>query len=174
MRHAFIVLLVVGLSALCAGAAEKNFTARLSAEEFKAAGLDKLSEAERAQLDRLIAGEKLAAVTAAVAEVKAATPPAPAAEAKPARSSWVRLLPGTRIEYETVETSLVGEFRGWHGGTRFRLANGQVWKQIDSSTYATPPQPGGKVWIEPGALGSFFLRFDGIRSRVKVQLESRE
>lgn len=172
MRSVLIVLFGLTLSACCAAAAEKNFSSRLTPDEFKAAGLDKLTPGERAVLDRLIAGEKLAAVQAAVEEAKAAAPPpAPAAAAKPAHSGWVRLLPGTRIEYEIVETRLLGDFAGWRGGTRFRLENGQTWRQTDNTTYATRARPGGKVWIEPGTLGAFFLRFEGVNPRVKVELQ---
>ncbi len=32
-----------------------------------------------------------------------------------------------------VESRIVGRFRGWQGGTRFELLNGQVWQQTDFS-----------------------------------------
>lgn len=170
MRTAIIVLLLTTFSAACLGAAEKEFTSRLTPEEYKAAGLDKLTPAERAALDRLVAGEKLASAEAAAAETKATIAATAPAESKPAKSGWIRLLPGTQIEYETVETKLAGEFAGWRGKTYFALENGQTWVQVDSSSYITRPGPARKVWIEPGMLGSFFLRFEGVRPRVKVEL----
>ena len=106
-----------------------RFSARLTPEQFQAAGLDKLTPEQLAALDRFVAGDNEVATAAAVKEAAstsavakeaasgvAAKAMAPATPPKP-RSLLVRLLPGTRIEYETVETRIVGEFRGWdfHG-----------------------------------------------------------
>lgn len=85
----------------------------------------------------------------------------------------VLLAPGTDIEYSRIETTVTEPFAGWEKGTRFRMANGQIWRVIEGS-YATPPEPAGKaVAIEPGAFGSFFLKFEGVRSRPKVELAGR-
>ena len=159
-----------------------RFSARLTPEQFQAAGLDKLTPEQLAALDRFVAGDNEVATAAAVKEAAstsavakeaasgvAAKAMAPATPPKP-RSLLVRLLPGTRIEYETVETRIVGEFRGWEGRARFRLENGQVWRQISGDNYSTPPMPAPRVWIEPGALGAFFLRIEGVNPRVKVEL----
>ena len=149
-----------------------RFSARLTPEQFKAAGLDKLTPEQLAALDRFVAGDTEVASATAVKEAATLSAVAKAvapATAKP-RSLLVRLLPGTRIEYETVETRIVGEFRGWEGRTRFRLENGQVWRQTGGENYSTPPVSGPRAWIEPGALGAFFLRIEGVNPRVKVEL----
>ena len=180
----FLCLLAwLSLAPMAVWAAEPaRFSARLTSEQFKTAGLDKLTPEQLAALDRFVAGEnevetaaavKEAVSTSAVAKETASSAApkaiAPAATPKP-RSLLVRLLPGTRIEYETVETRLVGEFRGWEGRTRFRLENGQVWRQNGGDNYSTPPVSAPRVWIEPGALGAFFLRIEGVNPRVKVEL----
>jgi hypothetical protein len=52
----------------------------------------------------------------------------------------------------------------------FVLANGQRWRVV-SDTYVTRPRPEvRKVWIEPGMLGSFYLRFEGVGVQPKVSL----
>jgi hypothetical protein len=96
--------------------------------------------------------------------------PAPAASAAP-RAGWlskVTLKPGTAVEYETVETALVGDFSGWSVGTLFTLSNGQRWRVVNGSYVAPKDSTPRKVRIVPGVLGSFFLEIEGIRSRPKV------
>lgn len=81
----------------------------------------------------------------------------------------VLLMPGTEIEFVTIESRIVGEFRGWEGRTLFTLENGQRW-QVESGTYVSPPMTGPAVKIVPGVLGSFYMLVDGVRPRVKVKL----
>ena len=100
-----------------------------------------------------------------------------AAQAVPAESkpslldrARVMLTPGTRIEYSTLDSKLAGPFVGWRKGTRFRLENGQVWRVV-SGEYVTPPEEAGKALrVVPGAMGSFFIEFEGVRSSPRVEL----
>lgn len=80
----------------------------------------------------------------------------------------VLLTPGTEIEYSTVESRIVGEFRGWEGRTSFRLENGQRWQTAGESTYVSPPLMNPAMKIVPGVLGSFWMTVEGIKPRVKV------
>lgn len=182
-----------------AGAAE-DFSKRLSAEDFAAAGLSKLTPAELARLDALVRaahrGElaEVRATTAAQvreetrAQVRAETTAQVKAElAAEAKASAgvaaakeegsllhrlrVKLTPGTDIEYATVETQLVGSFRGYKPGTILTLSNGQQWRVVDGSYWspASEADKPRKVIIEPGALGSFSLKIeDGGRPKVKI------
>ncbi|KGE04107.1 hypothetical protein [Pseudohaliea rubra] len=80
----------------------------MSAEEFEAAGLDKLSDAERDALDNW-----LLRYTARDAETLRST------------SEDVR-----EAEQEArIEARVRTPFRGWNGNTLFYLENGQVWQQ---------------------------------------------
>jgi len=193
---ALVVVIGTGLLQASSLAAEPPFTRQLSPEDFAAAGLNKLTPAERERLDALIArrgsedlsqaraeanrakaeralAETKAAEAAAKAAALAAAPtptPAPAASAAP-RAGWlskVTLKPGTAVEYETVETALVGDFSGWSVGTLFTLSNGQRWRVVNGSYVAPKDSTPRKVRIVPGVLGSFFLEIEGIRSRPKV------
>src|SRR5205814_1769197 len=113
--------------------------------DFAAAGLAKLSAEELARLDALVRDFKsgaleesrraaAAAESARVqAEERALKAEAQARVAEPATKksgggflnrAKVILTPGTEIEYETVETRLVGKFIGWEGRrTTFTLEN---------------------------------------------------
>jgi hypothetical protein len=81
----------------------------------------------------------------------------------------VLLKPGTEIEYETIETRLLGDFRGWSAGTVLTLENGQRWEVVQGEYY-TGREPGPRtVKVVPGALGSFFLEIEGVKQRPKVK-----
>ena len=125
---------------------------RMSAADFEAAGLDKLSPEE---LERLNAW--LRSHTAAQAQ--GSYPPA-----------------GDRIGFRdpgptgTVVSQIDGEFTGWSGRTVFRLKNGQVGQQIDSDARlggVRLDSPG--VRIEQGLFGSWLLQVDGYNSQVRVK-----
>lgn len=175
-----VVLLAVVLTAPLRS---QEFSRTLTAEEFAAAGLDRLTPAQLSQLDALVrarnSGEIERVRAATETQVRAATEARVRAEeaaAQPAASPGllqrmrVVLSPGTEIEYEALETQLTGGFRGYEPGKVLTLANGQRWRVVEGSFWA-PARDADKprrVVIEPGALGSFFLDIeDGGRPKVK-------
>lgn len=158
-------------------AAEASFVARLSPAEFAAAGLAKLTPAERAELDRLIssatAGE-VAEVRATVAPPRAG-PPSPvggvAASASVPASARVSREPAPRAV--RIASRLRGTFTGWTGATVFELENGQRWLQIDGGAYkAFPTREAPAVEVLPAAMGSYFLKVEGVGTRCRVRLLS--
>lgn len=171
--------------------AAEPFTRLLTAEELAAAGLDRLTPAERARLDELVrkheSGElaraRAEAVAAQAAAEKAAQAAA-AAEAKAAdgetrgdgfftKARKVILRPGAEVAYEAEDTELVGTFSGFEPGTVFTFANGQRWR-VEDGSYVTGPNPKvRKVRVEPGLLGAFFLRFEGVSVRAKARIVGR-
>jgi len=65
-------------------------------------------------------------------------------------------------------TRLAGPFTGWDGDTVFRLENGQLWQQIDSSyLYSRAESP--RVTIRRAAFGSYLLQVEGIGRTVRVR-----
>jgi len=104
---------VLGLSVLC-GAARADgpdVRALMTPEEFRAAGLDKLSPQEIEALNRWVV-----AYTAKDAPEVRKKDVVVQAEVK-------------KVDADGIKTRIVGDFRGWDGNTVFRLENGQVWKQ---------------------------------------------
>jgi hypothetical protein len=93
----------------------------MPAEDYEAAGLEKLSEDERERLDEFIrtyvssTSEKVAgkAVSQAVDEAVKRK------EAMPA---------------QVIQSRIVGPFTGYDGRTRFTLENGEVWQQAQRDT----------------------------------------
>ncbi|MDF9833367.1 hypothetical protein M2103_001591 [Ereboglobus sp. PH5-5] len=166
---------------VCAGA---GFSGGLSKADYEAAGLTKLSAAERAHLDALVRAHAAGACVAN-AETQAAAKPigdepvavvaTDAATAKPKsppkpNRQKVKVDPGTEIEYNTMELELAGTFAGFEKGTVFTLSNGQRWKVV-SGSYSCGPDPRvKKVRVKPGVLGSFFLEFERVKTQAKVKL----
>lgn len=172
------------------------FSSALSPAEFSGAGLGKLTEAELQELNRLVRAhesgelarareaarraevdaaraiheaEAAAARRVAAAEATpAATPTKPPAR-KESLLERIRLKPGTQIDYDTLESELVGDFAGWRAGTVFTLANGQRWR-VTQGEYVSPRDPTRRrAWIKPGLLGTFFIEFEGVKGRAKVE-----
>lgn len=188
----WISILLLALASVTTLRAEENFSRAVRPDDFEAAGLQKLSPEELARLDALVREFKSGALAAerqqllaakaqaekAEAAARAATEAAAAAQAKAGEAepkpgmlerAKVLLRPGTRIEYTTLETRLATPFTGWRRGTIFVLENGQRWRAVGDSEYVTSPMPAPRVKIEPGVLGSFYMTFEGVRSRVKVE-----
>jgi hypothetical protein len=177
-------------------AAEENFTHAVRAEDFSAAGLSKLSPDELARLDTLVRDYKSGALAAAKREAEAAARARVAAEARAAQAearaeaaakpeaslenakaatnptllakARVMLAPGTKVEYETVESRIKGDFRGWSANTVFELENGSRWKIQNPDSYYMPAAASPKVTITPASFGGFWMKIEGVSSRVRV------
>jgi len=108
----------------------------MSAKEYEAAGLQKLTSDERARLDGFIRGfvsssnqvaaEK--AVDRAVKERKAAPP-------------------------EVIQSRIVGPFTGYKGDTTFTLENGERWRQAQPESQYFPKIDSPPVLIIKGVIG---------------------
>lgn len=139
-------------------------------------GVDAMTAAQRAALeaaiDRYLGREvKKSTEVAVAAAVEAVRAEQPRDEARGSflQRAKVLLTPGTEIEYARTESTVTEPFKGWKPGTLFRLANGQTWR-VTEGNYWAPLEPAGKgVAIEPGAFGSFFLKFDGISKRARAE-----
>lgn len=128
---------------------------RMTEAEFKAAGLDKLSPEELAALNAFIAKE--------TGEIASALPAATPAVDN--RGFYERTGPEGAIY-----SSISGEFRGWDGaGDRLKLDNGQVWEVTDSTARLKVLVNNPRVIVEPGALGSWYLKIEGYNSRARVK-----
>lgn len=71
-------------------------------------------------------------------------------------------------EVEAVQSSVGAGFSGWGPNQRIHLLNGQVWQVVDGSSVALPVGA-RKVTVKRGALGSFYLDFEGLNSSPRVR-----
>jgi len=129
----------------------------MSAEEFKAAGLDKLTPEELARLNAWLGRRIETAAVAAETLVK------------------------DRIEQENrgflpfgssepIVARMQGEFRGFQRGREYTLDNGQVWRQVDEATLVGARLASPGVRITPSKIGRvWYLAVDGFNTRAKVE-----
>lgn len=178
MRLRIATMALVSLLCGATLAADKPLDVRdvMTASQFHATGLDKLTPEQMAAFNAWLATyTHAAAPVSANGAVAAAAPAVPAAAAltpaPPAASTAnfgkESMTSEQRGEPDRIESRILGGFNGWNGRTVFRLENGQVWQQADSSTYDVTLQD-PKVVIKrlgfgylltlPGHSGTVFVR----------------
>lgn len=84
----------------------------------------------------------------------------------PAEFGLIRATADTGVE--AIESDLVGELDGWGSNTLLRLSNGQVWRIADDSSGVVRPDT-RKVRIRRGALGAFYIEFEGMNRSPRVR-----
>jgi len=131
--------------------------ALMSEEEFERSGLEQLSPAQRATLNRWLSeraqfkleetddvsdstAADLKAIEAEGQSDQRAQSKGPKAESqvaseKPKKLVARRLSKTERQKVKPLRTRIVGPFRGWTGSTLFQLENGQIWKQRQNERY---------------------------------------
>lgn len=151
------ILLVALLALAPAAAAQDAIEKQMTPEEFKAAGLDKLSADELARLNAWLNR------TLDVETEKAAV----AAKKKVEDDNRGFFNFGST---EPVVSKITGEFRGFARGREYTLENGQVWKQIDDASLAGARMSAPEVRITPSLVGNaWYLAVAGYNTRAKVQ-----
>jgi len=125
---------------------------RLSREEMHEAGLDTLTPAQLAALNRLLVE-------------KAATPasaPAPTAAATDQSHTYIGL------DDKPIHSRVKGSVAGWEPGTVFSLENGQQWKVLKGSMKLRAPVQAPEIVVVPGIAGRWFLQVDEDLPKARV------
>jgi hypothetical protein len=175
MKKASVVFCVLVASAF----ARESFWQSLTPEQRAKAGLETLSEEQRAALDVLAEGYVEArsehavhyARAKAIAEVKAEAKAEAKAELAAEQKASVGLTPKpSAAETETIRSRVVGTFREWGPNFTFRLENGQVWmaeRNAESRFFGA--RENAEVEIRPASLGTWklFLLPEGLWVRVR-------
>jgi hypothetical protein len=152
-----LALAPAALAQQAAGASQPPIERQMTAEQFKAAGLDKLSADELANLNawlnRTLEVETTRAATEAKKKVEADN-----------RGFF------NFGSTEPVTGRIGGEFRGFGKGRSYTLDNGQVWRQVDNASLAGVRVDNPAVTISPSLIGnSWYLSIEGYNTRAKVQ-----
>lgn len=136
--NVFTLFIVLSLSATAAeqkSGTWKGLERMMSAEEFQAAGLEKLSPEELSRLNqwliRFIAYDSQQVV-----------------------KSDEKI---QKLQNVPVRRRIAGQFHGWDGNTTFTLDNGEVWKQRLSGRYAVKLE-NPEVEISKNLLGFYELK----------------
>jgi len=144
-----LALPLVGVSVQAQQAA--GLQQRMSSSEFKAAGLDKLSPQELANLDRWLQTHAHDKVVTRVVD----------SSGKPVFYAGQKR--------RKIETHLVGHFGGWQGHNVMTLDNGQVWKQVGSDTPACMTSDHPAVKVKPSIMGNWLMYVHGCNDDAHVQ-----
>lgn len=156
LRPLRLVALAAALVALPVFAAPP-IQQQMTPEEFRAAGLDKLSAEELARLNAWL-GRTLEQETE-----RAAT----AAKKKVEEDNRGFFNFGST---DPIRSSIVGEFRGFGQGRSYTLANGQVWRQVDDASLAGVRLTDPQVVITPSMVGNaWYMAVGRYGTRAKVQ-----
>jgi hypothetical protein len=140
-----LFLLILGLGSPAVTAQEEtssgNIQEMMSPEEFRAAGLNKLSPEERQKLDAWLQGYR--ETTEKTTEKKVA-----------ARTA--------RTKLDTLLSRVDGSFSGLRGHTLIKLEDGTVWKQANSDDHygASPIENPGAMVVHTGF--GYKMRIQGV------------
>lgn len=154
---------------------------RLTPEQLRETGLDRLTPAQLARLNQLLREEPAAqaAVPAAAPAPTApptAPPAAPAVAVAPAPAQAApapAAAPATSSSFiglndEPIRSRLKGSVSAWEPGTVFALENGQQWKVLKGSVKLPRPIEAPEVVVVPGIAGRWFLQVDENYPKARV------
>ena len=130
---------------------------QMTPEEFKAAGLDKLSPEELARLNTWL-GRTITTETTKAAAV--------------AKQAVVEENRGfaTFGSQEPIVSRIAGRFDGFHEGRTYTLENGQVWRQIEAASLEGVHVDSPEVTIKPAVIGNaWYMQVGHYNTRAKVQ-----
>ena len=157
MPRIFIAF-VCAFSLIATAAIAKEFSSveeQMSSREFKEAGLEKLTPQELAALN---------------AWIRTNQPASGSSVAYDRHSDDLK-----RIGFDDsdarddISSNIIGEFKGFGGGTILKLENGQNWQVTDGELRGIKTMTNPKVTIRPGLLGGWRLQVDGYNAVAKVR-----
>ncbi|HEU5077961.1 MAG TPA: hypothetical protein VFT72_02040 [Opitutaceae bacterium] len=174
MHPHFRLLALFSATVLLAGSAfaDTSLKDELSPREFESAGLNRLTPAELANLNRLVRVDREHGSSAARDSERASPQKQNTFSVEGGAAGFGREEKVVRqLDRETpkeIRSRILGEFKGWTGHSTFRLENGQVWRQTDGSSF-TARLKDPVVIIRKASLGSYRLKIEGFSTQTTVQ-----
>lgn len=157
----FAAALLLGCAALPASAQDAGVAPaiekQMTPEQFKAAGLDKLSAAELANLNAWLNHTIDTETTKAAVQAKE----------KVEKDNRGFLNFGST---EPVVARIAGRFDGFERGSRYTLDNGQVWRQTNDASLVGVHKDNPEVRIKPSLVGNaWYMTIEGYGTSAKVE-----
>ncbi|WP_460726410.1 hypothetical protein [Lysobacter rhizosphaerae] len=142
---------------------------RLSPEEMHEAGLDTLTPAQLAALNRLLVEKAATPAAATPASAPARTAAATDQSADPsADQSADQSRTYVGLDDRPIHSRVKGSVAGWEPGTVFALENGQQWKVLKGSMKLRAPMEAPEIVLVPGIAGRWFLQVDEDLPKARV------
>ena len=130
---------------------------QMTPEQFKAAGLDKLSADELANLNAWLNHTIDTETTKAAVQAKK--------KVEDDNRGFFNF--GTD---EPVVGRIAGEFNGFEKGRVYTLDNGQVWRQVDNASLVGVHKTDPEVRVKPGMVGNaWYMTIKGYGTNAKVE-----
>ena len=145
MARSLLLLMSVALVVPIAATAAEQYVPlqqRMTPDEFKAAGLDKLSPDELKNLDGWLSGHG-----------KVVT--------KVVDQSGKPVFYPTSEKSGPVQAHVQGSFSGFNGHAQLTLDNGQVWQQADSTQVSCLSSQNPKITVRRSLMGNWMASVDG-------------
>jgi len=162
-----LMLSLPWVAATAADNAQFDLLKDMSVSDYRATGLDKLSDVQIKALSAWFANyqsqhSKDCAQSAAMAPAAAPVTTASKTAGSTSRSHKVdgSIVTASRIK---------GKFSGWYGGTLFKLENGQTWEQTDDSVMSIAAMQNPEVTISKGSFNVYYLEVKGMTDSVPVR-----
>jgi hypothetical protein len=162
-----LLLLTLMTSGLSASQPFSTLEERMTGQEFREAGLHKLSDDELAALNRWIQQRSLTLEEYRGDEI--ADRAEPTRKESSGDAAEDRRGFADSSERSTIRSRIAGNFSGWRGDTEFELENGMVWRQAESGEFAVSEMENPEVEIRPRLLGTWRLSVEGYNSTVRVE-----
>jgi len=138
---------------------------RLSREEMHEAGLDTLTPAQLAALNRLLVETSATPAAAPPASAPARTA---AATDQSADQSADQSRAFIGLDDKPIHSRVKGSVAGWEPGTVFSLENGQQWKVLKGSMKLRARVQAPEIVVVPGIAGRWFLQVDEDLPKARV------
>lgn len=159
----FLALFLVAGSAM-AQTPFSSLEERMSFEDFRNSGLEKLSPEELTHLNSWIRGHSLGGEEGGLLTAASGPREYPSGF-NPGRIGFTDY----RGEPVPIVARIKGDFDGWRGKTVFELDNGMVWRQVEQDILGIRSRSNPQVTIEPGLFGSWYLKLEGVNRRIQVK-----
>lgn len=178
MRASLVLTMVMALqgvsNAAVACAPARDLEQRLTREQWHDTGLDTLSPAQLALLNRLLHEETCAPASSTPAD---ASDPAMSNDAPVARELRAAnpppaagYVPGPEYDGKPITSRLRGSVDGWEPGTIFVLENGQRWQVVKGAMKLPKTYTATEVMVVGGFAGRWFLQVDENYPKARVVL----
>jgi hypothetical protein len=131
----------------------------MTPEDYRASGLDKLSDAERAHLSQWLERYREGAVLGPVVKKK------PSQMDEEEKEQYVK---EEQEKDKAIMAKVIPAFRGWSGKTVFRLDNGQTWQQRQSGRFRYSDGD-SEVVITRNFLGKYVMKHQATGRAVGVE-----
>ena len=142
---------------------------RMSGLEFKASGLDKLTNAELAELNDWLRRHSVATLENAAARSSSDAAVSGAARDMRGFEEQPKDDPNGN-DSKVINTSIAGTFNGWSGkGEVFKLSNGMIWQTTKNDSFSTQSIENAPVTIKKRFMGNWHLSIDGYDEEVRVK-----